>query len=133
MATIAKTVIRWMIRSDMDDILEIEQLSFSQPWIREEFLHVLRKRNAIGMVTEVRDERVGFMVYELFKGRIELLDLAVHPSCRRNGIGAAMIEKLIYKLETQKRTEITLHIRDSNLEGQLFFQAMGRVYFNAGL
>jgi len=43
-----KVHIRWMIRRDMPEILEIERQSFEFPWCEEDFVRCLRQRNCIG-------------------------------------------------------------------------------------
>jgi len=42
--------IRWMIRRDMPEVLDIESGSFEFPWSEEDFIRCLRQRNCIGMV-----------------------------------------------------------------------------------
>lgn len=115
--------IRWMIRRDMPEVLQIEQDSFDYSWTEEDFLRCLRQRNCIGMVAEAGERVVGFMIYELHKNKLHILNFAVCPSCRRGGIGEQMIAKLIGKLSSHRRTKITLAIRESNLNAQLFFRA----------
>jgi len=44
--------IRWMIRRDMPEVLEIEDRSFEFSWSEEDFIRCLRQRNCIGMVAE---------------------------------------------------------------------------------
>ncbi len=61
--------VRWMIRRDMSDVLAIESESFEFPWSEEEFVRCLRQRNCIGMVAELDDRIVGYMIYELHKNR----------------------------------------------------------------
>lgn len=117
--------IRWMIRRDMLEVLQTEQASFASPWTEEDFLHSLRQRNCIGMVAEYNDRVVGFMIYELHKSRLHILNFAVHPDFRRHGIGTQMVMKLAGKLSTHRRTRITLLVRESNLAGQQFFRAEG--------
>ena len=48
----SKPSIRWMIRRDMPEVLEIEQLSFDYPWLAGDFSGYLRNRNVIGLVCE---------------------------------------------------------------------------------
>lgn len=115
--------IRWMIRRDMPEVLQIEQDSFDYSWTEEDFLRCLRQRNCIGMVAEAGERVIGFMIYELHKSKLHILNFAVCPSCRRTGIGGQMIAKLIGKLSSHRRTKITLAVRESNLNAQLFFRA----------
>ena len=114
--------IRWMIRRDMPEVLEIENQGFEFSWSEEDFIRCLRQRNCIGMVAEFEERVVGFMIYELHKNRLHILNFAVHSSNRRQGIGTAMINKLTSKLSHQRRSRILLEVRETNLEAQLFFR-----------
>ena len=117
--------IRWMIRRDMPEVLQTEQESFEFAWTEEDFLRCLRQRNCIGMVAEHGEKVVGFMIYELHKNKLHILNFAVHPAWRRLGVGAQMVAKLISKLSSHRRTRITLEVRETNLVAQLFFRAQG--------
>src|ERR1700736_2372675 len=117
--------IRWMIRRDMPEVLQTEQASFDFAWTEEDFLRCLRQRNCIGMVAEQGEKVVGFMIYELHKAKLHILNFAVSPASRRAGIGAQMVAKLISKLSSHRRTRITLEVRETNLPAQLFFRAQG--------
>ena len=117
--------IRWMIRRDMPEVLQTEQESFEFAWTEEDFLRCLRQRNCIGMVAEQGEKVVGFMIYELHKAKLHILNFAVHPACRRAGVGAQMVAKLISKLSSHRRTRITLEVRETNLAAQLFFRNAG--------
>jgi [ribosomal protein S18]-alanine N-acetyltransferase len=115
--------IRWMIRRDMPEVLQTEEESFDFSWTEEDFLRCLRQRNCIGMVAEHGEKVVGFMIYELHKTKLHILNFAVSPDHRRYGIGKQMIGKLIGKLSSHRRTKISLAVRESNLCAQLFFRA----------
>ena len=117
--------IRWLIRRDMPDVLAIEQFSFEYAWTEEDFLCCLRQRNCIGMVAEREGRIVGFMIYELHKSRLRLLNFAVAPDARRQLVGSQMVRRLIDKLSQQRRHEIILEVRETNLAAQLFFKSMG--------
>ncbi len=117
--------IRWMIRRDMPEVLDIETSCFEFPWYEEDFIRCLRQRNCIGMVAEYEEHVVGFMIYELHKTRLHILNFAVHPEFQRSAIGRQMVEKLISKLSHQRRTKISLEVRETNLSAQLFFREHG--------
>jgi ribosomal-protein-alanine N-acetyltransferase len=116
--------IRWMIRRDMPEVQFIEQNSFEYAWTEEDFLRCLRQRNCIGMVAEQGEKVIGFMIYELHKNKLHILNFAVHPQWRRTGVGAQMVAKLVSKLSSHRRTRITLEIRETNLPAQLFFRKL---------
>ena len=117
--------IRWMIRRDMPEVLAIEHASFEFPWCEEEFLRVLRQRNCIGMVAEYGERVVGFMIYELHKNKLHVLNFATHPEFRRQGVGRQMVGKLVGKLSNHRRTRIALYVRETNLAAQYFFRIQG--------
>lgn len=117
--------IRWMIRRDMPEVLAIERESFEFPWFEEDFIRCLRQRNCIGMVAEHGERVVGFMIYELHKTRLHILNFAVAHNMRNRAIGRQMAEKLISKLSSQRRTRISLEVRETNLPAQLFFKQVG--------
>jgi len=117
--------VRWMIRRDMPEVLDIENASFEHPWREDDFLRVLRQRNCIGMVAEQGDQIVGYMIYELHRNRIHVLDFATHPEFRRRGVGRQMIAKLAGKLSHQRRNRIALLVRETNVPAQFFFKATG--------
>jgi ribosomal-protein-alanine N-acetyltransferase len=114
-----------MIRRDMPEVLAIEHASFEFPWCEEEFLRVLRQRNCIGMVAEHGERIVGFMIYELYRNKIHVLDFATHADFQRRGVGRQMVSKLVGKLSAQRRNRIGLYVRETNLRAQLFFRVMG--------
>ena len=115
--------IRWMIRRDMPEVLATEEESFEYCWTEEDFLRCLRQRNCIGMVAELGEKVVGFMIYELHKNKLHILNFAVAPAYRRLGIGTQMVTKLVGKLSSHRRTRITLAVRETNLPAQLFFRS----------
>lgn len=117
--------IRWMIRRDMPEVLEIEKVSFKHAMHEEDFLVALRQRNCIGMVCERKEKIVGFMVYELHKDYLKILDLAVHPAWRHLDVGTQMCQKLASKLSSHRRRIIRVSVRESDLPSQLFFRSMG--------
>jgi ribosomal-protein-alanine N-acetyltransferase len=118
-----------MIRLDMPEVLRIEADSFEFPWLENDFIHYLRQRDTIGMVAEVDDRVAGFMIYDLQKQKIHVLNFSVAPDFRRLRIGSQMVAKLIAKLSLRRRRSIFLEIRETNLGAQLFFRENG---FRAG-
>lgn len=117
--------LRDLCKPDLPNVLPIEREGFENPWTKKEFIRCLRCRNNIGMVAEVSDRIVGFMIYELYKTHLDLLNFAVARHWRRRNVGVQMVGKLISKLSQQRRTRILLEVREGNLPAQVFFQKQG--------
>lgn len=111
----------------MAEVLEIERLSFEFPWFEEDFIRCLRQRNCIGLVAEagMSERVVGFIIYELWKTKIHILNIAVHPASRRRDVASQIMEKMLGKLSSQLRVSLTAEVRETNLPAQLFFKSHG--------
>ena len=141
-----KVHIRWMIRRDMPEVVLIDKLSFPEErqWGEEGLLRKLRQRNCIGMVAEVGESVLGFMVYELNEGHLHLLKLAVDPAVRRlgwvksdlghigryelvkGGVGTVLIGKLKGKVGGgYRRKAITIAVEEQLLGVQLWLRGQG--------
>ncbi len=77
------------------------------------------------MVGERNNRVVAFIIYELHTTRFHILNLAVAEDCRRLGVGTQLVERLIGKLSEERRSRVSLEVRESNLDAQLFFRARG--------
>ena len=121
--------IRWMIRRDSPEVLDIEKAVFEFPWTEDDLIRCLRQRNCIGMVAEFNDEIVGYFIYELHKNILHILNFAVKPERQRQDVGTQMIGRLIGKLNRNihhaRRNQILLEVRETNLAAQLFFHSFG--------
>lgn len=118
--------VRWMIPRDLPEALQIEHDSFVEPWTEANWREHLRLRDYIGMVAE-RDERVlGIMIYRLEKRRITLVRLAVDAGLRKQGVGRALIGKLMGKVEFHgRRTRVAFEVCETNTPCHLFLKAVG--------
>ncbi len=108
--------VRWTIRRDMPEVLRIEAATNPQPWSEEDFLTCLRQRHCIGMVAEVGDKVLGFMIYELHKTKLHLVRFA------GEGVKEALIEKLLKQLSSRQRSRITIVVPESDLDSLEFFR-----------
>jgi len=118
--------VRWLIRNDAQQYVAIEAASLENPWCEEDFLRCLRQRNCIGMVAEDCDGRIhGFVIYELHRGHLKILNLAVDPASRRQRVGTQIIKRLTEKLSRQRRKYLFADVRETNVGGQLFYRACG--------
>lgn len=77
------------------------------------------------MVAEHGDRVVGFIVYELGKKSLRILNLAVIPSRQGRGVGRKLVRHLIDKLSPNRRRQLIAFVRDGNLDAHLFFKAVG--------
>jgi ribosomal-protein-alanine N-acetyltransferase len=53
------------------------------------------------------------------------LNFAVRPDRRRQGVGTQMVDKLVGKLSSHRRTALEVMTSDRNLAAHLFWRAQG--------
>lgn len=115
---------RWLIRKDLDDVLRIEAACFDYPWDESDFREALTRRLTFAKVIEHNGRIVGYVVYDLRKRSIDIINFAIDPAHQRHGFGAKLLGCLTSKLDDEIRS-IRCHIWERNLKGQLFMRAMG--------
>lgn len=107
--------IRWLIVRDVPEVLSIDAEGFENPWSENVLRQNLLSRHNVGMVAEIEDRVVGFMVYELHLGLIHMVRFAVKESERRRGIGSDMVKKLQCRLHETRRRRLLLPVPDRSL------------------
>jgi ribosomal protein S18 acetylase RimI-like enzyme len=124
--------VRWMISSNLDEVLAIEEECFlnewAVPWTRQDFVDQMDCQNVIGMVAigldgQLRERVLAYVVYALHRRSIELINLAVATAVQRCGIGSELVDRLISKLGVNERRRIVATVCERNLDGQRFFRA----------
>jgi [ribosomal protein S18]-alanine N-acetyltransferase len=111
---------------DLARILQIERLSFPQPWSlnsfeRELTLPFSRLMVASTGLPENRDP-VGFLCRWLVADESHILNIAVQPDLRRFGIGAELLLGAIGEAKTKKVQLVTLEVRRSNLAARCLYR-----------
>lgn len=117
--------IRWAIRRDLYQLLEIEGHSSADPWNESEFILWLKQRSVICLVAEdVNDDIAGFIMYSLERGFYEIINIAVHRNYRREGVGTLMMKRVMKKCG-EKRDSVKISVPDDNLQCHLFLKSLG--------
>ncbi len=108
--------IRRMTEQDLDEVMEIERLSFPTPWSRLLFERELSTPFARSLVAwETQEESIlGYLCFWFVEREAHILNLAVHPSWRNGGIGTLLLKNAIEDCRRNKVELVTLEVRRSN-------------------
>jgi len=111
-----QSAIRRMRESDLDEILRIEKTSFLSPWSRCAFENEMRAAYAYPMVmTQAPPPPIqGYLCFWVLSDECHILNLAVHPDCRRRGVASRLIENLLDVCKAQRILACYLEVRASN-------------------
>ncbi len=86
-----KPYMRTMTTGDIPEIIEIEKRSFISPWTRGMFVQTLASPVSHSFVMIDGQRISGYIIFYQAGLEIHIMNIAVHPDHRRQGIGGAMM------------------------------------------
>ncbi|KPL04551.1 MAG: hypothetical protein AMJ90_00460 [candidate division Zixibacteria bacterium SM23_73_2] len=124
-------VIKRMALEDLDEVVKIENQSFSDPWKREFFSEEINNDFASPLVAKLDQNVVGYACLWIFFGELQIANIAVEKDFRRKGIGTKILERITDYARDKSCLKITLDVRESNqgaidLYNKFGFKIVGR-------
>lgn len=118
--------IRDLMESDINKVMEIENLCFVAPWKKEDILRELNENKfATLLVAIVNEEVVGYVDFWVTFDSATICQIAVHPNYQRQHIGSLLLEEVLKECYAKKVLTITLEVRESNSKGINFYTKHG--------
>ena len=115
-----------MQQSHLDDVIEIEILSFPTPWSRTAFFHEISSNDfAVYLVALVDGKVAGYAGMWIILDEAHVTTLGVHPSLRRQKIGVGLLRELISESRRRECMKMTLEVRPSNLSARDLYAKAG--------
>jgi [ribosomal protein S18]-alanine N-acetyltransferase len=111
----------------IDEVLEIERASFTNPWTRDMYLAELDNAG-LSFIFGARDERrhmIGFCSFWLVADEIHINNLAVLPAARRRGIASALLQRILAEGSRRGAVRATLEVRQSNEIARGLYERFG--------
>ena len=123
--------IRKMPAREVPQVAELEKICFSQPWSEKSVAGELDNPLALWLVAMEGDRLAGYVGSQTVMDETDMMNLAVAPQFRRQGVGEALVNALTASLKELGSRCLTLEVRDSNeaaraLYGKLGFTEIGR-------
>lgn len=115
----------FITRRHYADVIRISADSYDEPWTEDQLATLLKQRTIIGLVYEVNQQVVGYIIYELYKGSLTILNIAVDPRFRRKGIGTLLLNRLKEKLRVLGRQFLDIDSSETCLSAHLFLKYNG--------
>ena len=115
--------------SDVPQIAELEKCCFSDPWSEASIASELENPLSLWLVEERDGVVAGYIGSQTVPPESDVMNVAVSPAFRRQGIGRSLLCALMERLQGME--SLTLEVRASNapaiaLYTQLGFQQVGR-------
>ena len=119
-------VIAPMEQHHLDEVLAIEESSFTTPWSRDALERELTENTLAVYIVATEDGRVvGYagMWHVVTEGHIT--NVAVTETCRRRGIAGMMLKWLLDTAEHRGMMGVTLEVRITNAAAQRLYTKYG--------
>ena len=118
--------IRDLVETDLDKVMEIENLCFVAPWKKEDIIRELTNNHfATLLVATINNEVVGYVDYWVTFDSATICQIAVHPNYHRQAIVSKLLQEVFKDCYAKKVLTITLEVRESNSKGINFYTKHG--------
>jgi ribosomal-protein-alanine N-acetyltransferase len=115
-------VMRAMQEQDIPAIIKIERISFSTPWSEAAFFSEIHKSYSLARVAVSGDTIVGYICVDYILNECHIMNLAVHPDFRRQGIATILLEEVMKELRKKGCRFFYLEVRFSNTGARAFYE-----------
>jgi ribosomal-protein-alanine N-acetyltransferase len=118
---------------DLEGVLEVEAESFSNPWTRDMYAWELQNRSVchIFLVRTGACRVAGFCAFWLVFDEVHINNVALRPEFRAQGIGTALLERVLAEARRLGARRATLEVRASNARARRLYERLG--FYVAGV
>ncbi|MCX5867089.1 MAG: ribosomal protein S18-alanine N-acetyltransferase [Proteobacteria bacterium] len=116
-----------MTPADLDEIMEIERLSFLSPWEKTLFVQELKNPRTILRVVREKARVTGYLALYQVLDEIHLLSIAVHPDFRRKGTATGLLLETLSDCRRQGGKTLYLEVRENNHGAIAFYRRLSLV------
>jgi [ribosomal protein S18]-alanine N-acetyltransferase len=115
--------------ADIDALLFIENQSFQSPWPRQHFQSELEQPHSFTLLAcrhgASSKDIVGYIIFWFIIDEMHILNIAVAPSSRRQGIARALIHAAIKLAQAKNLQTAWLEVRPSNEAALELYLSLG--------
>lgn len=120
-------IIREMKREDVPAIAELEKICFSDPWSENSIASELDNPLSFWLVAEDNGKIAGYVGSQAVLDAADMMNLAVSPDYRQQGIGYALVNGLVQHLQKNSVIALLLEVRVSNMPAISLYEKLGFV------
>lgn len=98
-----------------------------QPWNADELARILALPSTFGLIALADDRPLGFLLAQYAAGESEIINLAVAPVERRQGIGGALVAKAMARARVEGARTMFLEVAGDNTAARALYDRIGFV------
>ena len=107
-------IITNMRKQHVAQVAALEKMCFSDPWSENSVASELNNELSLWLVCEDEGRVLGYVGSQTVMGESDMMNVAVHPDCRNQGIATSLIVGLVEELRKRGSRCLTLEVRASN-------------------
>ena len=115
----------FMEQSHVEQIAELEQRCFSDPWSARSIESELNNRLSLWLVALDGDTVAGYIGSQTVLGEADMMNIAVSPEYRRRGVAQSLVQALEQHLRAKGAYRLTLEVRVSNAPAIALYEKLG--------
>ena len=116
-----------MNESHVKAVAELEKLCFSDPWSENSVASELKNKLALWLVAEENGVLLGYIGSQSVMDEADVMNVAVDPIRRREGIALKLVEALVAALNEKDVRALLLEVRASNEPAKALYERQGFV------
>ncbi len=118
-------MIETMAQCHILQIAELETLCFSDPWPASAIAPELTNPLSLWLVAMEGERLAGYVGSQTVLEETDMMNIAVHPDFRRQGVGEALVNALVAALKDRGSRQLTLEVRASNEPAKTLYEKLG--------
>ena len=114
-----------MTADHVSQVAGLEKICFSDPWSEKSVASELTNPLSLWLVALEGERVAGYVGSQSVMGESDMMNVAVHPDFRRQGVGELLVKELIAALAQKENTCLTLEVRASNSPAISLYEKLG--------
>lgn len=114
-----------MAQCHIAQVAELEKICFADPWSEKSIASELENPLSYWLVALEGSTVAGYAGSQTVLGETDMMNVAVRPECRRQGVAEALIAALIAELKERESRCLTLEVRYSNAPARALYEKLG--------
>ena len=114
-----------MSNAHVPQIAELEKCCFNDPWSESSIASELNNRLSCWLVALDGNVVIGYVGSQTVLGETDMMNIAVHPAYRKQGVAKSLIQNLIDTISQQGSHSLMLEVRQSNEPAKNLYLSLG--------
>jgi ribosomal-protein-alanine N-acetyltransferase len=118
--------IRTMVPEDLETVFQLDNMAFEFEWCNSaSALALAYQQSTTATVVEDGDKLIGYQISTTSIAGGHLARLAVHPEARNQGIGYALVYRLLQELQQLGIDQVTVNTQEDNIASLALYARAG--------